>query len=98
MRLPTAMIAGLSMMGASVLPAQVSADAKIYPYPTGADYCPAGLQPITIQGVICCGTPNQTMTYQQVKAHPVQRKTRKVHYQKPRVVSYSCIPGEKGCS
>lgn len=29
MRLPTAMIAGLSMMGAIVLPAQVSAEAKV---------------------------------------------------------------------
>ena len=98
MRLPTAMIAGLSVMGAIVLPAQVSAEAKVYPYPTSANYCPAGLQPITIQGVICCGTPNQNVTYQQVKAHPVKRKMRKAHYHKPRPVAYSCIPGEKGCS
>lgn len=25
---------------------------------SGANYCPEGLQPVTIGGVICCGTPN----------------------------------------
>jgi hypothetical protein len=90
MRVSTAMIAGLGMMGALCLPAQLSAEVKIYPYPSSANYCPAGLQPVTFQGVISCGTPNQTMTYQQVMAHPVQKKRRWYRY--------SCIPGEKGCS
>lgn len=98
MRLPTAMLAGLGMMGAVLLPAQVSAEAKIYPYPSHANYCPAGLQPVTISGVICCGTPNQHMTYQQVKAHPAPRKSHKVRYHTPRTVTYSCVPGEKGCN
>lgn len=70
---------------------------KIYAYHTHQNFCPAGLQPVTMDGTICCGTPNTSMTYQQVMAHPVTRK--KVH--KPRRV-YSaranCAPGTKGCS
>ncbi len=90
MRVPTALIAGLGMMGAVCLPAQVSAEAKIYPYPSNVNYCPAGLQPVTMEGAISCGTPNQTMTYQQVKAHPVKHRRGRARY--------SCFPGEKGCS
>jgi hypothetical protein len=85
------------MIGATLLPAQASAEAKVYPYASHANYCPAGLQPVTIAGVICCGTPNQHMSYQQVMAHPV-RKTHKVRYHKPRTATYSCEVGEKGCT
>jgi hypothetical protein len=46
----------------------------LYPYATSANYCPPGLQPVTINGAICCGVPNQHLTYQQVMQHPVQRK------------------------
>jgi hypothetical protein len=97
MRLPTALIVGASMMGAVLLPAQASAEAKVYPYASKANYCPAGLQPVTISGVICCGTPNQHMSYQQVKAQPVQKR-HKAHYHTPRRATYSCLPGEKGCN
>ena len=96
MRLPTAMIAGLSLMGSVLLPAQVSAEATVYPYPSSANYCPAGLQPITISGVICCGTPNTHMTYQQVMAHPAPKKHKVRHYA-PKRASYECAIGEKGC-
>lgn len=90
MRVSTAMIAGLGMMGALCLPAQLSAEVKIYPYPHSVNYCPAGLQPVTVHGVISCGTPNQTMTFQQVMKHPGKHKRRWSRY--------SCIPGEKGCN
>ena len=69
MRLTTGMMAGLGLMGAVLLPAQVSGEPKIYAYPSSANYCPAGLQPITISGVICCGTPNTSTSYQQMMAH-----------------------------
>lgn len=52
-----------------------AADAKLFPYPAKANYCPAGLQPVQMGGVICCGVPNQTVTYAQYQAHPVQRRT-----------------------
>ncbi len=64
---------------------------KIYAYPSNANYCPAGLQPITISGVICCGTPNQSMTYQQVMRHPVRKKVHRVKH------SEVCPEGQKGC-
>ena len=62
----------------------------LYPYPTSANYCPAGLQPVVLGGVICCGQPNTHMSYKEVMRHPV----RKVHYQ-PK--SFVCEEGEKGC-
>lgn len=34
----------------------------VHPYPT-TNYCPAGLQPITMGGVICCGVPNTSEVY-----------------------------------
>ncbi|WP_135503694.1 hypothetical protein [Roseovarius aestuariivivens] len=68
---------------------------KVYAYPSKHNYCPQGLQPVTISGVICCGTPNQSMTYQQVKAHPLPKKR---HYHSSRARSVgTCREGEKGC-
>ena len=84
MRLTTGMMAGLGLMGAVLLPAQVSAEPKIYAYPSSANYCPAGLQ------------PNTSTSYQQMMAHPAPKKHKVRHYT-PRPVTYSCVPGEKGC-
>ncbi|KIN61657.1 hypothetical protein Z945_2650 [Sulfitobacter noctilucae] len=97
MRLITGALTGLGLMMASMLPTQVAAEAKIYPY-HAANYCPAGLQPITISGVICCGQPNQHMSYNQMMAHPVAKK--KVHKVRRVVRSArpTCLPGTKGCS
>lgn len=51
-------------------------EAKLFAYPTSANYCPAGLQPIVLGGVICCGVPNQAGTYSDYQRHPVtQRRT-----------------------
>jgi hypothetical protein len=83
--------AAASLTLATMLPAQVAADAKIYAYPSAENYCPAGLQPITISGIICCGVPNQSMTYQQVMAHPKP----KPRYARPAV---KCPIGTKGCT
>jgi len=70
---------------------------KIYAVRGSANYCPSGLQPITLNGVICCGTPNQSVSYQQAKAHPVTRTKRvrsRVRKASSRIV---CPVGEKGC-
>lgn len=80
---------GLTLLGA--MPALASDTPAIYAYPSSANYCPAGLQPITINGVICCGTPNQPVTYSQVMQHPVQRV-------KARQSTYDCPIGTKGCT
>ena len=65
---------------------------KIYPYASTANYCPAGLQPVTISGVICCGTPNQSVSYQSMMHHAGGSKKRVA------AQSYQCPEGVKGCS
>jgi hypothetical protein len=63
----------------------------IYAYEGTANYCPAGLQPVTINGVICCGTPNRAESYQEAKSHPVTRiRSARARYD-------ACLPGVKGC-
>mgnify|MGYP000455807424 CR=1 FL=1 len=95
MRLTTAALTGVGMMLATLMPMQVAAEAKIYSYNASANYCPAGLQPITISGVICCGVPNQNVSYQSMKAQPAKRYYR---VQKQRSARAHCPAGEKGCS
>lgn len=68
--------------------------AKVYAYESKANYCPAGLQPVTLNGVICCGQPNQTQTYQQAMRHPVA----KVRHRSYTTTSHlNCPEGAKGC-
>lgn len=79
---------------AAVVAAPAAAEGvKLYPYAAKENYCPAGLQPVSIAGVICCGKPNQSMTYQQVMAHPVRKRVKKVHHVRADV----CPEGQKGC-
>lgn len=84
--------AALAMIAGSA-----TAEMKIYPYNSKENYCPDGLQPITISGVICCGTPNTSQSYQSVMAHP----TPKTHYKKKYVRQAravdTCPEGTKGC-
>ena len=85
-------LASVLVVGAAV-PALANGPA-IYPYATTANYCPGGLQPISINGVICCGTPNQSMTYQQATSAPVVRT-----YSRPAPVRDDVCPeGQKGCN
>lgn len=90
-KLHKAMLASVLVMGAAA-PALANGPA-IYPYATTANYCPGGLQPISINGVICCGTPNQSMTYQQATSAPVTRS-----YHRPAPARRAVCPeGQKGC-
>lgn len=98
MRLFTAALTALTLSLSSLAPGQAAADAKIYPYAASANYCPAGLQPITISGVICCGVPNQHVSYQSMMTHPVRKHyVKKVHH-RPRSARAHCPAGTKGCS
>ena len=92
MRIKSKLAAGLGLMMMTALPA-MAMDAKIYPY-HAENFCPAGLQPITISGVICCGTPNQSMSYQQVKMTATPRRT----IRRARARRVNCEEGAKGCS
>ena len=40
----------------------------VYPYANTVNYCPAGLQPVTVDGTVSCGTPTTNVTYQQATA------------------------------
>ncbi len=92
-------IAAVSLVGAAPLAAQTwSSNAPVigpinqpegmmvHPYSASKNNCPAGLQPVTMGGVICCGTPTTTETY--YNAGGGKRSYRPM----------SCPPGTKGCS
>ena len=72
------------------------ADAKIYPETRYGNYCPAGYQPVRIDGVICCGKPNQNVSYQSMMSQPA-RKVHRVKSVKRHVSRTVCPVGEKGC-
>lgn len=75
----------------------VFAEAKIYPYASSANYCPAGMQPISISGVICCGVPNQKMSYQQAMASPARNRVVRKRMARRVATPVYCAEGEKGC-
>ena len=84
----------VALMGAPAMAGDVM---PTYAY-GGTNNCPAGLSPIVMGGVICCGTPNQNVSYSSMMAHPVAKKRvvkqrRAVRY----VPDHTCIEGEKGC-
>ena len=56
----------------------------VRPYPAAANYCPWGLQPVEMGGVICCGTPNTS--------EPSYNRSGSRGY------GNSCPEGSKGCS
>lgn len=87
--------AALTVVGAvSALAQSHSGGPKIYAYKSSHNFCPAGLQPVTMDGVICCGRPNQGISYQQALAHHVAKKR---HVHRVRKQS-SCPVGTKGCT
>ena len=84
-----AAVATAALAAFAALPASAQGP-KLYPYATSVNYCPAGLQPIVLNGVICCGQPTVGMTWQQVVRHPVQR----VRHTR----DDTCPEGQKGCN
>ena len=56
MRLMPTLTKGLALALLAASPAAGS-DVTLYPYATNVNYCPAGLQPIVLNGVVCCGQP-----------------------------------------
>jgi len=72
-----------------------AAEMPIYAYGGVENNCPSGLQPIVVGGVICCGTPNQNMSYQAANAHPVAKRVKKRSVR--RVAKAYCPEGMKGC-
>jgi hypothetical protein len=83
-----AAVAALCLSGAEVSAKELN----YWPYATKHNFCPPGLQPVTAGGIICCGKPNQHITYQQAMRHPTATVTRVRH-----VRADDCPAGAKGC-
>ncbi len=92
MRLMPTLTKGLALAIFAATPALADGP-TLYPYATNVNYCPAGLQPIVLNGVICCGQPTTHVSYQQVMKHPAPR-VKKRHYSARRT---NCPVGTKGC-
>lgn len=67
----------LVLAAALALAAGAAQASDLYPYPVTRNFCPAGLQPIQLGGVVCCGTPTTTRSYSSVMAHAATRVVRK---------------------
>lgn len=63
----------------------------VHPY-HAENLCPAGLQPVTVMGVICCGTPNTHAAY--VDRPGGKRKA--VRHTHRAASRYYTVEGEKG--
>ncbi|MEW9918886.1 hypothetical protein AB2B41_04695 [Marimonas sp. MJW-29] len=70
-------------------------ETKVYPVPTTANYCPPGLQPVTVSGTVSCGRPTERITYQQMMQTPQRVVKRKTYHRSARP---DCRPGVKGCA
>lgn len=95
MRLRAAVLAGLGLAMTGAVSASAEGP-RIYPVHTSHNFCPAGLQPVSMDGSICCGKPNQPHSYQAMMSHPVKKKAKKVHRVR-HVKAADCPIGEKGC-
>lgn len=86
------------LIAAALLCAPVAAQAepRVFPYNGVANFCPSGEQPVTINGVICCGVPNQSTSYQAMMRHG-GGKVRKMTGSKSMNTSAVCPEGQKGC-
>lgn len=78
------------------LPFAASAEPRVYAYTTAENFCPSGQQPVSINGMICCGVPNQSISYQTAMRHGggVKRSTSMTKTSTPGAI---CPEGEKGC-
>lgn len=88
-----AMALAVSLAG----PAAFAGEVQLYPYSSKENFCPSGLQPISLNGVICCGRPTADQSYQSVMAHPVRQRVQTVRRSKPARQTNTCQEGEKGC-
>ena len=96
MRFTRVIAAAAAVTAFGAVSAMAGGGSKIYAYDSSQNFCPAGLQPVTTDGTICCGRPNQSISYQQALAHPVVKKKR---VKKVRTVRRSnCPVGTKGCT
>lgn len=82
----------LAVASLSAVPAMAAGTdpVVVYPYASSANYCPSGLQPVSVDGTVSCGTPTTDVTYQQATSAPRGRRS-------DRSWSKNCPIGNKGC-
>lgn len=87
-----------ALIGAASLAAPALADGHsqpatnhmaVYAYPANGNYCPAGLQPVMVGGVICCGVATH---HGNPYSHPAA--ARRTHKPAPSYVQYSKSPSD----
>lgn len=93
---------GLALVSAfglmTAIPQTATAEVKIYPYQASENYCPTGLQPVSINGIICCGQPNQRISYQSAMGHPKAKKANHRVMRTTHPARSQCQVGTKGCT
>ena len=90
-----ALAAGMTLVLSATAEAN-SGGAPLYAFPSKENYCPTGLQPVIMGGVICCGTPNRSESYHSMMSHPVQHK--RAHHRVRHHRTADCPIGQKGCN
>lgn len=90
--------AALALMTALPQVASAGGELTIYPYASKHNYCPAGLQPVSVGGNISCGKPNTHVSYQSAKAHHVARRSHHATYHHKHHARHNCAVGTKGCT
>ncbi len=105
MRLKTAIAAAIGSTLFAAAPAMAwsnntytqpaSNDIAVWAYPSKSNFCPAGLQPVVVGGVICCGQPTHVgyQSNNHPKANPKPRAY-KPRAHKPHAKPY--VAYEKG--
>lgn len=65
-----------------------SSEIAVWAYPSKTNYCPAGLQPVVVGGVVCCGQPTHVGYKPHQKAKRYKQKAKPyVAYSKGYVAS-----------
>jgi hypothetical protein len=97
-KLTYSLAVGAALALFSTAPA-LAGEANVYRYQakSSENYCPSGLQPVTVDGSFGCGVPNHAQTYQQAMRHPAQRGTQHHNVQRYSALP-NCLEGSKGCS
>lgn len=58
----------IALLAATPVLASGTDPVVVYPYASGENYCPEGLQPVTVDGTVSCGKPTTDVTYQRATA------------------------------
>lgn len=96
-RLNVSVLTAAAVAAAFWAPGSAAAEPRVFPYEGVANHCPAGQQPVSMDGVICCGVPNQTVSYQAMMRHGSTARPRMTRVSSANSYGTICPEGQKGC-